>query len=72
MIPFILGGIALVVTGYGIKKYLEDENNCKKLENIVCCWIDKVENKISTFITGKRFHEFFLLFLLSLHQIFWN
>ncbi len=45
MIPFILGGIALVVTGYGIKKYLEDENNCKKLENIVCCWIDKVENK---------------------------
>lgn len=37
MLPFIIGGVALAATGYGIKKYLEDEkvineflNNSKK------------------------------------------
>ena len=35
MIPFILGGVALAVTGYGVKKYLEDESNCKELEDTV-------------------------------------
>ena len=48
MIPFILGGVALAVTGYGVKKYLEDESNCKELEDTVCSWIDKVENKSNT------------------------
>ena len=49
MIPFILGGVALAVTGYGVKKYLEDESNCKELEDTVCSWIDKVENKTDEF-----------------------
>ena len=26
MLPFILGGVALAVTGFGIKKYLDDED----------------------------------------------
>ena len=49
MIPFILGGVALAVTGYGVKKYLEDESNCKELEDTVCSWIDEVENKTDKF-----------------------
>ena len=45
MLRFILGGVALAVTGYGVKKYFEDESNCQEFENSVCGWIDKVEEK---------------------------
>ena len=30
MLPFILGGVALAVTGYGIGKLLEDDVPCSK------------------------------------------
>ncbi len=32
MLPFIIGGIALAATGYGIKKYFEDEDNYEKID----------------------------------------
>ena len=46
MLPFILGGVALAVTGFGIKKYLEDEDNCRKVEDTVDCFINNVEKQI--------------------------
>ena len=49
MLPFILGGVALAVTGYGVKKYFEDESNCQEFENSVCDLIDKVEEKTEKF-----------------------
>ena len=49
MLRFILGGVALAVTGYGVKKYFEDESNCQEFENSVCGWIDKVEEKTDKF-----------------------
>ena len=49
MIPFILGGVALAVTGFGIKKYLEDEDNCRKVEDTVDCFINKVEKQTDKF-----------------------
>jgi len=30
MIPFIIGGVALAATGYGVAKLLEDDCNCNK------------------------------------------
>ena len=39
MLRFILGGVALAVTGYGVKKYFEDETNCQEFENSVCVLI---------------------------------
>lgn len=49
MIPYILGGVALAVTGLGVKKYLEDEDNCKKVEDTVCDWINKVDEATDVF-----------------------
>ena len=49
MLRFILGGVALAVTGYGVKKYFEDETNCQEFENSVCDLIDKVEEKTDKF-----------------------
>ena len=49
MLPFILGGVALAVTGYGIKKYLEDEDNCRKVEDTVDCFINNVEKQTDKF-----------------------
>ncbi len=49
MLRFILGGVALAVTGYGVKKYFEDESNCQEFENSVCDLIDKVEEKTDKF-----------------------
>lgn len=59
MIPFILGGVALAVTGYGVKKYLEDEENCKKVEDTICGWIDKTEEKTDKFFdyANKKIDE---------------
>ena len=49
MLPFILGGVALAVTGFGIKKYLEDEDNCRKVEDTVDCFINNVEKQTDKF-----------------------
>ena len=49
MLRFILGGVALAVTGYGVKKYFEDESNCEKFEDSVCGLIDKAEEKTENF-----------------------
>ena len=49
MLRLILGGVALAVTGYGVKKYFEDESNCQEFENSVCGLIDKVEKKTDEF-----------------------
>lgn len=49
MLRLILGGVALAVTGYGVKKYFEDETNCQEFENSVCVLIDKVEEKTDKF-----------------------
>ena len=49
MLRFILGGVALAVTGYGVKKYFEDETNCQEFDNSVCNLIDKAEEKTDKF-----------------------
>ena len=49
MLRFILGGVALAVTGYGVKKYFEDETNCQEFDNSVCSLIDKAEEKADKF-----------------------
>lgn len=49
MLRFILGGVALAVTGYGVKKYFEDESNCQEFEKSVCGLIDKAEEKTEKF-----------------------
>lgn len=38
MIPYIIGGVALAATGYGIKKYLEEElkEDSSILEELLC------------------------------------
>lgn len=49
MLKYILGGVALAVTGYGIKKYLEDEDNCRKVEDTVDEWLNKAEKGTDVF-----------------------
>lgn len=49
MLRFILGGVALAVTGYGVKKYFEDETNFQEFDNSVCSLIDKAEEKADKF-----------------------
>ena len=48
MVPFIIGGIALAATGYGVKKYLENDDNrdkvIDKLDDAYNC-LDKTEQK---------------------------
>lgn len=34
MLPLIIGGVALAATGYGIKRYFEDEDNQKRIDEI--------------------------------------
>lgn len=48
MVPFIIGGIALAATGYGVKKYLEnDDNRDKVIDKLddAYNWLDKTEQK---------------------------
>lgn len=46
MIPFIIGGVALAATGYGVAKLLEDDCNCSKsIENS----FDRYEKGIDDF-----------------------
>lgn len=47
MIPFIIGGVALAATGYGLKKYLD--NNNKTIEDVAIDffeWRDNLGRKI--------------------------
>lgn len=48
MVPFIIGGIALAATGYGVKKYLENDDNRNKVIDKLddaYDWLDKTEQK---------------------------
>ena len=48
MIPFIIGGVALAATGYGIMKYLEDDENREKVQDSLIRGydnIDKIQEK---------------------------
>lgn len=52
MIPFIVGGVALAATGYGVAKYFEDDNNREHIQD----WLleksdsfDKYEKDIDDF-----------------------
>lgn len=44
MIPFIIGGIALTATGYGVAKLLEDECNCDKKSDSYFVDLDNEKN----------------------------
>ena len=70
MVPFIIGGIALAATGYGVKKYLEnDDNRDKVIDKLddAYNWLDKTEQKVSR--AGKEINltvkEYQLLLLLA-------
>ena len=53
MVPFIIGGIALAATGYGVKKYLENDDNRDKV-------IDKLDDAYNWFNkTEQKGLEFF-------------
>lgn len=52
MKKYILGGIALAVTGYGIKKFLEDEENAQKVQEMFekgYDWLDEFQDKAENF-----------------------
>ncbi len=44
MIPFVIGGVALAATGYGIMKYLEDDDNREKLQDSLIRGYDNIDN----------------------------
>ena len=57
MVPFIIGGIALAATGYGVKKYLEnDDNRDKVIDKLddAYNWFDKTEQKGLEFFENKK------------------
>ncbi len=78
MLPFFLGGVALAATGYGVKKFFDDDENRDKLEDILikgCDWIDEVDKKAEEFFDGliekfrtdeEQEHQFILLKKLNL------
>lgn len=64
MVPFIIGGIALAATGYGVKKYLEnDDNRDKVIDKLddAYDWLDKTEQKGLEFFDNleKKVNEHF-------------
>jgi len=55
MLPFLIGGVALAATGYGVKKYLESDENCEKVQEALfkgCDWLDEVSEKSEYFFDG--------------------
>ncbi|MCX6076291.1 MAG: hypothetical protein NTW78_05305 [Campylobacterales bacterium] len=55
MLPLIIGGVALAATGYGIKKFLENEDNQDKVSDAImsgCDWIDGAHQKTDKFFDG--------------------
>lgn len=66
MLPYIIGGIAIAATGYGIKKFFNDERNYDKIDDALIRgydYIDETDEKISRFFddlsegVGKLFDE---------------
>lgn len=55
MLPFVLGGVALATTGYGIKKFLDNETNHDKIDQALTKgieWLDSVDQKAEIFFDG--------------------
>lgn len=55
MVPLIIGGVALAATGYGIKKFLENDSNQDKVEDALMKgydWLDEAEQKSDKFFDG--------------------
>lgn len=55
MLPFILGGVAIAATGYGIKKFFTNENNFDKIDDALTKgidWLDSVDQKTEKFFDG--------------------
>lgn len=52
MLPLVLGGVALAATGYGLKKFFEDDDNREKLTDSLMRqydWIDEADRKTQNF-----------------------
>ncbi len=43
MVPYIIGGIALAATGYGVKKFLEDDDNQDKVTDALMRGYEKID-----------------------------
>lgn len=43
MVPYIIGGIALAATGYGVKKFLEDDDNQDKITDTLMRGYEKID-----------------------------
>lgn len=43
MVPYIIGGIALAATGYGVKKILEDDDNQDKITDALMRGYEKID-----------------------------
>jgi|GEM_PF-2290031 len=71
MLPFVLGGVALAATGFGIKKYFDNEENREKLEDTtfrIADWLVNSDMKdVETFYTFWR--DPYLKFLLEKKQM---
>lgn len=55
MLPLIIGGVALAATGYGVKKFFENDENRDKVEDALMKgydWIDEVDRKTDDFFDG--------------------
>ncbi len=64
MVPYIIGGIALAATGYGVKKFLEEDDNQDKVTDALMKGyekIDEFEQKGYTFFDNleKKVDEYF-------------
>ena len=57
MLPFIIGGVALAATGYGIKRYIENEENYEKIDEAFLRFnekIDEYEERTNNFFDGLK------------------
>lgn len=57
MLPFIIGGVALAATGYGIKRYIENEDNYEKIDAAFLRFnekIDEYEERTNNFFDGLK------------------
>ncbi|MDK9694529.1 MAG: hypothetical protein OEL19_09850 [Sulfurimonas sp.] len=57
MLPFIIGGVALAATGYGIKRYIENEDNYEKIDEAFLRFnekIDEYEERTNNFFDGLK------------------
>lgn len=64
MLPYIIGGVALAATGYGVKKFLAQDENYQKLEDSLIKgydWLDEAEKKAETVFeeVDQKLEEFF-------------